>query len=75
MPQTPLSDSTPKLVPRNAEIRIRYQQGESLHSLAESFGITYRDVWLPLLPELSRTHVIQVAEGTKPKCRLYSRLN
>ena len=45
LPQFPVSDGTSPKCKRNAEIRARYQQGESIATLAEVLGITQQRVW------------------------------
>ena len=45
LPQSPVSDGTLPKCKRNAEIRARHQQGESIATLAEVFGITEQRIW------------------------------
>ena len=45
LPQSPVSDGPSPKCARNAEIRARHQQGESIATLAEVFGITEQRVW------------------------------
>ena len=45
LPQTPVSDGTSPKCKRNAEIRARHHQGESIATLAEVFGITEQRIW------------------------------
>jgi len=45
LPPTPLSNSTPAMYARNAEIRARHKRGESRATLAEVFGISEQRVW------------------------------
>jgi len=45
LPQSPISDGTLPQCKRNAEIRARHQQGESIAILAEVFGITEQRIW------------------------------
>ena len=45
LPQSPVSDGTLPKCKRNAEIRARHQQGESIAMLAEIFGITEQRIW------------------------------
>jgi Mor family transcriptional regulator len=44
LPTSPVSDGTPKKCDRNAEIRARHQQGESVATLAGVFGISEQRV-------------------------------
>jgi hypothetical protein len=44
LPSSPVSDGTPKKCDHNAEIRERHQQGESVATLAEVFGISEQRV-------------------------------
>ena len=44
LPTTPVSDGTPKKGERNADIRARHQQGESVATLADVFGISEQRV-------------------------------
>jgi hypothetical protein len=44
LPTAPVSDGTPKKCGRNAEIRARHQQGESVATLADVFGISEQRV-------------------------------
>jgi DNA invertase Pin-like site-specific DNA recombinase len=67
LPTSPVSDGTPKKCERNADIRARHQQGESVAILAEVFGISKQRVsqilrgqrqwrvprWLPSYPKPS----------------------
>jgi len=45
LPQTPVSHITPTKFERNEEIRLRYQQGETLIRLAEVFDLSENRVW------------------------------
>ena len=45
LPQKPISRMTPTKCERNEEIRRRHQQGETLISLAEVFGLSENRVW------------------------------
>jgi Mor family transcriptional regulator len=45
LPQAPVSNGTLPKCARNAEIRARYQKGESIATLAEVFGITEQRIW------------------------------
>jgi hypothetical protein len=45
LPQSPVSDGTSPKCKRNAEIRARHQQGESIATLAEVFGISEQRIW------------------------------
>jgi len=45
LPQKPISHITPAKCERNEEIRLRHQQGETLISLAEVFGLSENRVW------------------------------
>ena len=44
LPTSPVSNGTPKKGDRNAEIRARYQQGETVATLATVFGISEQRV-------------------------------
>ena len=44
-PQKPVTRITPTKCERNEEIRLRHQQGETLISLAEVFGLSENRVW------------------------------
>jgi Mor family transcriptional regulator len=44
LPTSPVSDGTRKKGERNAEIRTRHQQGESVATLADVFGISEQRV-------------------------------
>ena len=44
LPTSPVSDGTPKKCDRNAAIRARYQQGETVATLATVFGISEQRV-------------------------------
>ena len=44
LPQSPVSGTAPKCA-RNAEIRARHSNGESISTLAEKFGITEQPIW------------------------------
>jgi len=44
LPTSPISNGTPKKYDRNAKIRTRHQQGESVATLAEVFGISEQRV-------------------------------
>ncbi len=44
LPTSPVSDGTPKKYDRNAKIRTRHQQGESVATLANVFGISKQRV-------------------------------
>jgi Mor family transcriptional regulator len=43
--QSPVSDGTSPKCKRNAEIRARHKNGESIAALAEVFGITEQRIW------------------------------
>ena len=45
LPQSPVSNGTSPKSARNAGIRARHQQGESIATLAEVFGITEQRIW------------------------------
>jgi hypothetical protein len=45
LPQSPVSDGALPKCTRNAEIRARHQNGESIATLAEAFGITEQRIW------------------------------
>jgi Mor family transcriptional regulator len=45
LPQSPVSDGTLSKCKRNAEIRARHKNGESIATLAEVFGITEQRIW------------------------------
>ncbi len=45
LPQAPVSDGTSPKCARNAEIRTRHAEGESIATLAEVFGITEQRIW------------------------------
>lgn len=45
LPRKPVTRMTPAKCERNAEIRLRHQQGETLISLAETFGLSENRVW------------------------------
>ena len=45
LPQSPVSDGTLPKCKRNAEIRARHKNGESLATLAEIFGISEQRIW------------------------------
>ncbi len=45
LPQRPVTRITPTQCERNEEIRLRHQQGETLLSLAEVFGVSENRVW------------------------------
>ncbi len=45
LPQLPIFRITPTKCERNEEIRLRHQQGETLVSLAELFGLSEQRVW------------------------------
>jgi Mor family transcriptional regulator len=45
LPTAPVSNGTPKKGDRNADIRARHQQGESVATQAEIFGISEQRVW------------------------------
>jgi hypothetical protein len=45
LPQFPVSDGASPKGKRNAEIRARRQQGESIATFAEVFGITEQRIW------------------------------
>jgi Mor family transcriptional regulator len=44
LPTVPVSDGTPRKCDRNADIRARHQQGESVATLADVFGISEQRV-------------------------------
>jgi Mor family transcriptional regulator len=44
LPTSPVSNGTPKKCDRNADIRARHQQGETVATLAEVFGISEQRV-------------------------------
>jgi Mor family transcriptional regulator len=44
-PRSPVSDGTLPKCARNAEIRARHQNGESIATLAEVFGVTQQRIW------------------------------
>ncbi len=45
LPQFPVSDGTLPKCKRNAEIRARHQQGESIATLAGVYGISEQRIW------------------------------
>jgi Mor family transcriptional regulator len=45
LPQFPVSDGTSPKCKRDAEIRARHKNGESIATLAEVFGITEQRIW------------------------------
>jgi Mor family transcriptional regulator len=45
LPQSPVSDGTVPKCARNAEIRARHKNGESIATLAEVFGVTEQRIW------------------------------
>ena len=45
LPQKPVTRITPTQCDRNEQIRLRHQQGETLISLAEVFGLSENRVW------------------------------
>jgi Mor family transcriptional regulator len=45
LPQSPISDGTSTKCKRNAEIRARHKNGESIATLAEVFGISEQRIW------------------------------
>jgi Mor family transcriptional regulator len=45
LPQFPVSDGTSPKCKRNAEIRARHKNGESIATLADVFGITEQRIW------------------------------
>jgi Mor family transcriptional regulator len=45
LPRSPVSDGTSPKCKRNAEIRARHKEGESIATLAEAFGITEQRIW------------------------------
>jgi Mor family transcriptional regulator len=45
LPRSPVSDGTSPKCARNAEIRARHKEGESIATLAKAFGITEQRIW------------------------------
>jgi Mor family transcriptional regulator len=45
LPQSPVSNGPSPKCKRNAEIRARHQNGESIATLAEVFGISEQRIW------------------------------
>jgi Mor family transcriptional regulator len=45
LPHSPVSDGTSPKYKRNAEFRARDQNGESIATLAEVFGISEQRIW------------------------------
>jgi Mor family transcriptional regulator len=45
LPHFPVSDGTSLKCKRNAEIRTRHKNGESIATLAEVFGISEQRIW------------------------------
>ena len=45
LPQSPVTDGPFRKCARNAEIRARHKNGESIATLAEVFGITEQRIW------------------------------
>jgi Mor family transcriptional regulator len=45
LPKSPVSDGPSPKCARNAEIRIRHKNGESIATLAKVFGVSEQRVW------------------------------